>query len=52
MVALAPKDRGGTRLAKELTTFGCAAADQPRRHHRICTAQRPPVIARTLSSVS
>jgi 16S rRNA (guanine1207-N2)-methyltransferase len=42
MVALAPKDRGGTRLAKELTTFGCAAADQPRRHHRICTAQRPP----------
>ena len=41
MVALAPKDRGGTRLAKELTTFGCAAADQPRRHHRICTAARP-----------
>ncbi|SEO04609.1 16S rRNA (guanine1207-N2)-methyltransferase [Methylobacterium sp. UNC300MFChir4.1] len=41
MVALAPKDRGGTRLAKELTTFGCAAADQPRRHHRICTAERP-----------
>ena len=41
MVALAPKDRGGTRLAKELTTFGCAASDQPRRHHRICTAERP-----------
>ena len=45
MVALAPKDRGGTRLAKELTTFGCAAADQPRRHHRICTTQRPPALA-------
>ncbi|MGU3665553.1 class I SAM-dependent methyltransferase [Methylobacterium sp. A49B] len=45
MVALAPKDRGGTRLAKELTTFGCAAADQPRRHHRICTAERPPSLA-------
>ena len=45
MVALAPKDRGGTRLAKELTTFGCAAADQPRRHHRICTAERPQVPA-------
>ncbi|SDM22773.1 16S rRNA (guanine1207-N2)-methyltransferase [Methylobacterium phyllostachyos] len=42
MIALAPKDRGGTRLAKELTTFGCAAADQPRRHHRICQADRPP----------
>ncbi|MCJ2089642.1 class I SAM-dependent methyltransferase [Methylobacterium sp. E-005] len=42
MIALAPKDRGGTRLAKELSTFGCAAADQPRRHHRICRADRPP----------
>ncbi|MHB2209951.1 class I SAM-dependent methyltransferase [Methylobacterium sp. CM6257] len=42
MIALAPKDRGGTRLAKELITFGCAAADRPRRHHRICTAERPP----------
>ena len=41
MIALAPKDRGGTRLAKELTTFGCAAADQPRRHHRICRTDRP-----------
>ena len=41
MVAMAPKDRGGTRLAKELTTFGCAAADLPRRHHRICTAECP-----------
>ncbi len=42
MIALAPKDKGGTRLAKELGTFGCAAADQPRRHHRICVAARPP----------
>ncbi|MCJ2135478.1 class I SAM-dependent methyltransferase [Methylobacterium sp. J-026] len=42
MIALAPKDKGGTRLAKELGTFGCAAADQPRRHHRICVADRPP----------
>ena len=42
MIALAPKDRGGTRLAKELTTFGCAAADQPRRHHRICRTDPPP----------
>jgi len=41
MIALAPKDRGGARLAKELTTFGCAVADQPRRHHRICRTDRP-----------
>ncbi|MEN9855757.1 MAG: hypothetical protein RLZZ157_883 [Pseudomonadota bacterium] len=38
---LAPKDRGGTRLAKELAEFGISAADQPKRHHRICTGVRP-----------
>lgn len=41
ITALAPKDRGGARLGKELAGFGCPAADQPRRHHRICTATRP-----------
>ncbi|HJE25156.1 MAG TPA: class I SAM-dependent methyltransferase [Methylorubrum populi] len=41
LVALAPKDKGGTRLAKALRTFGCAVTDEPRRHHRICTALRP-----------
>ena len=46
-----PKDRGGTRLAKELTTFGCAAADQPRRHHRICTTERPPVPAGLVEAI-
>ncbi|MDP4006864.1 class I SAM-dependent methyltransferase [Methylobacterium sp. NEAU K] len=45
MVALAPKDRGGTRLAKELAAFDCPASDQPRRHHRICTLVRPPAPA-------
>ncbi|MHC2108508.1 class I SAM-dependent methyltransferase [Methylobacterium sp.] len=42
MMALAPKDRGGARLAKELAAFECQAADEPRRHHRICTLVRPP----------
>jgi 16S rRNA (guanine1207-N2)-methyltransferase len=41
LTALAPKDRGGSRLAKELTGLGCQPADQPRRHHRICTVARP-----------
>ena len=41
LTALAPKDRGGSRLAKELAAFGCPAADEPRRHHRICTLARP-----------
>jgi 16S rRNA (guanine1207-N2)-methyltransferase len=41
LTALAPKDRGGGRLAKELAAFGCAATEEARRHHRICTAARP-----------
>jgi 16S rRNA (guanine1207-N2)-methyltransferase len=41
LVTLAPKDKGGTRLAKELRGFGCAVTDEPRRHHRICTSTRP-----------
>ena len=44
LTALAPKDRGGSRLAKELSGFGCQPADQPRRHHRICTVTRPAAL--------
>ncbi len=39
--ALAPKDRGGQRLPKELAEFGCAVDQVSRRHHRICTTMRP-----------
>ncbi|MFN3523316.1 MAG: class I SAM-dependent methyltransferase [Phenylobacterium sp.] len=39
--ALAPKDRGGSRLKRELEAFGCAPAETARRHHRICLAVRP-----------
>ena len=45
LVALAPKDRGGSRLAKELAGFGCTPAEEARRHHRICTATRPEGLA-------
>jgi 16S rRNA (guanine1207-N2)-methyltransferase len=38
---LAPKDRGGSRLAAELEAFGCIVHDQARRHHRICSGVRP-----------
>jgi 16S rRNA (guanine1207-N2)-methyltransferase len=41
LTALAPKDRGGQRLAKELAEFGCAVDQASRRHHRICIALRP-----------
>ncbi len=42
---LAPKDLGGSRLAKELEGFGCAIVDTPKRHHRICVGARPDVLA-------
>lgn len=42
--ALAPKDKGGTRLRKELEGFGCAVEDISKHHHRIVTAQRPAVL--------
>lgn len=45
LVALAPKDKGGSRLAKELTSFGCSVSEDARRHHRICTVQRPDSIS-------
>jgi 16S rRNA (guanine1207-N2)-methyltransferase len=41
LVALAPKDRGGARLGKELAQFGCVVDETARRHHRICRAARP-----------
>jgi 16S rRNA (guanine1207-N2)-methyltransferase len=38
---LAPKDKGGSRLLKELAAFGIMAVDSPKRHHRICTGVVP-----------
>ena len=41
LVALAPKDRGGSRLRKELEAFGCAVTETVKAHHRICHCLRP-----------
>lgn len=41
LTALAPKDKGGSRLRKALEGFGCAVTEDARRHHRFCSAQRP-----------
>jgi len=38
---LAPKDKGGSRIAKELKEFGCEIEEDARSHHRICTLRRP-----------
>ncbi|WP_269714163.1 class I SAM-dependent methyltransferase [Caulobacter sp. NIBR2454] len=41
LTALAPKDKGGSRLRKELEAFGCVVTEDARRHHRICMIDRP-----------
>lgn len=45
LTALAPKDRGGARLGRELKAFGCEPAETARRHHRICEVARPEALA-------
>ncbi|WP_292506773.1 class I SAM-dependent methyltransferase [Methylobacterium sp.] len=42
LTAMAPKDRGGARLGRELKAFGCEPAEIAKRHHRICDVARPP----------
>ena len=42
LTALAPKARGGLRLAGELAAFGCAVAERSKHHQRICICARPP----------
>jgi 16S rRNA (guanine1207-N2)-methyltransferase len=41
LTALAPKDKGGSRLGAELEAFGCEVDETSKRHHRICAVRRP-----------
>lgn len=41
---LAPNDKGGTRLAKELAGFGCEVVNHAKHHHRICSGVRPVTV--------
>jgi 16S rRNA (guanine1207-N2)-methyltransferase len=41
LTAMAPKERGGSRLKKELEALGCDVDESARRHHRICVVERP-----------
>ena len=38
---VAPKDKGGSRLAGELEAFGFRFDETSKRHHRICSGLRP-----------
>jgi len=41
LLAMAPKDKGGARLRKELEAFGCEVGETARRHQRLCRCRRP-----------
>lgn len=41
LMVLAPKDKGGSRLAQDLKALGCDFEESARRHHRICVTQGP-----------
>ena len=41
LLALAPKEKGGSRLGAELKAFGCAVEEAGKRHHRLCRTLRP-----------
>lgn len=44
LTALAPKDKGGSRIAEELRAFGCVVEESSKRHHRICVCERPAAL--------
>jgi 16S rRNA (guanine1207-N2)-methyltransferase len=41
---LAPKDKGGSRLKKELTAFGVEVSESAKAHHRRCVVIRPETV--------
>lgn len=41
LTVMAPKEKGGGRIAKELEGFGCRVESTSRRHQRICHTARP-----------
>ena len=42
--ALAPKDKGGSRLKKELEAFGVEVGESAKAHHRRCVVIRPDTL--------
>lgn len=41
---MAPKDKGGARLKKELTAFGVEVGESAKAHHRRCVVIRPETL--------
>lgn len=44
LTVMAAKEKGGSRLSKELQGFGCVVEEEGRRHQRLCYTQRPETL--------
>lgn len=44
LIAMGPKDKGGSRIRKELQAFGCDVAEDSKNHWRICRVTRPEAL--------
>ncbi|MBX3479323.1 MAG: class I SAM-dependent methyltransferase [Caulobacter sp.] len=49
---MAPKDRGGARLAGDLTGLGASFGETARRHHRICQVARPADLSAVAAAIA
>ena len=45
LTTMAPKDKGGSRLKKELQGFGLEVAEDAKAHHRRCVVIRPDTLS-------
>ena len=52
LTVMAPKDKGGSRLAKELKAFGCEFSETALRHHRVCITTRPTDLSALAGAVA
>ena len=48
---MAPKDKGGSRLKKELTAFGVVVGETAKAHHRRCVVIRPEVMPESVRAI-
>ncbi|MBJ7485666.1 class I SAM-dependent methyltransferase [Brevundimonas sp.] len=48
---MAPKDKGGSRLKKELTAFGVEVGETAKAHHRRCVVIRPEMMPESVRAI-
>ncbi|NBB14342.1 methyltransferase [Caulobacter sp. SLTY] len=52
LIVMAPKDKGGSRLAGDLEGLSAPFAENAKRHHRICHVRRPADLAAVSQAIA